>query len=50
MAGKTVTEITCDATRYEFSFPEAGMIIDIGGQDSKVIAVTVAAAGYLTLR
>jgi predicted CoA-substrate-specific enzyme activase len=39
MAGKTVTEITCDARGTNFLFPEAGMIIDIGGQDSKVISL-----------
>jgi predicted CoA-substrate-specific enzyme activase len=38
-AGKTITEITCDARGANFLFPEAGMIIDIGGQDSKVISL-----------
>jgi predicted CoA-substrate-specific enzyme activase len=39
LAGKTVTEITCDARGTHYLFPEAGMIIDIGGQDSKVISL-----------
>jgi predicted CoA-substrate-specific enzyme activase len=39
MAQKTVTEITCDARGTHCLFPEAGMIIDIGGQDSKVISL-----------
>jgi len=38
-AKKSVTEITCDARGTHFLFPEAGMIIDIGGQDSKVISL-----------
>jgi (R)-2-hydroxyacyl-CoA dehydratese activating ATPase len=39
LAGKSVTEITCDARGAHFLFPEAGKIIDIGGQDSKVISL-----------
>jgi (R)-2-hydroxyacyl-CoA dehydratese activating ATPase len=39
LAGKSVTEITCDARGTHYLFPEAGMIIDIGGQDSKVISL-----------
>ncbi len=39
LANKSVTEITCDARGTHFLFPEAEMIIDIGGQDSKVISV-----------
>ena len=42
LAGKTVTEITCDALGTHYLFPEAGMIIDIGGQDSKVISLDAA--------
>jgi (R)-2-hydroxyacyl-CoA dehydratese activating ATPase len=38
-AGRTITEITCDARGANYLFPEAGMIIDIGGQDSKVISL-----------
>ncbi|HTY81720.1 MAG TPA: acyl-CoA dehydratase activase [Dehalococcoidales bacterium] len=38
-AVKTVTEITCDARGAHYLFPEAGMVIDIGGQDSKVIGL-----------
>jgi predicted CoA-substrate-specific enzyme activase len=37
-AGKSVTEITCDARGTYYLVPEAGMMIDIGGQDSKVIS------------
>lgn len=39
LAGKSVTEITCDARGAHYLFPEAGMVIDIGGQDSKVISL-----------
>jgi (R)-2-hydroxyacyl-CoA dehydratese activating ATPase len=39
LAGKSVTEITCDARGTHFLFPEAAMVIDIGGQDSKVISL-----------
>jgi len=37
-AGKSVTEITCDAKGAHHLFPETRMVIDIGGQDSKVIS------------
>ena len=36
-ADKTVTEITCHARGASFLFPETDVVIDIGGQDSKVI-------------
>lgn len=36
-ARKAVTEITCHAIGAHFLFPEARMVIDIGGQDSKAI-------------
>jgi (R)-2-hydroxyacyl-CoA dehydratese activating ATPase len=36
-ASKTVTEITCHAIGARRVFPEARTVIDIGGQDSKVI-------------
>ena len=39
LAVKSVTEITCDARGAHYLFPEAGMVIDIGGQDSKVISL-----------
>ncbi len=39
LAGRTVTEITCDARGTHYLCPGAGMIIDIGGQDSKVISL-----------
>jgi predicted CoA-substrate-specific enzyme activase len=42
LAVKSVTEITCDARGTHYLFPEAGMIIDIGGQDSKVISLDAA--------
>jgi predicted CoA-substrate-specific enzyme activase len=38
-ANKTVTEITCHAKGVHFLLPEVRTIIDIGGQDSKVIRV-----------
>jgi predicted CoA-substrate-specific enzyme activase len=37
--GRTFTEITCHARGISALFPEARLIIDIGGQDSKVISV-----------
>ena len=36
-ADKTVTEIACHAKGASYLFPEARMVIDIGGQDSKAI-------------
>lgn len=36
-AGRVVTEITCHAVGARWLFPQAQTIIDIGGQDSKVI-------------
>lgn len=38
-ADKAITEISCHAKGANFLFPEARTVIDIGGQDSKVIAV-----------
>jgi predicted CoA-substrate-specific enzyme activase len=38
-ADKRVTEITCHAIGATYLFPEVGTVIDIGGQDSKVIHV-----------
>ncbi|NSW82804.1 MAG: 2-hydroxyglutaryl-CoA dehydratase [Syntrophothermus sp.] len=38
-ADKTVTEISCHAKGAHYLFPEVRTVIDIGGQDSKVIAV-----------
>ena len=38
-AHKTISEITAHAQGTSFFFPEVAGIIDIGGQDSKVIAV-----------
>lgn len=38
-ARQTVTEITCIAKGVNFLFPHARTIIDIGGQDTKVIRV-----------
>lgn len=37
---KKVTEITCHAKGAKWLFPETKTVIDIGGQDSKVISVT----------
>lgn len=37
-AHRVVTEITCHARGAQFLFPETGIVLDIGGQDSKVIA------------
>lgn len=39
VAHRTITEITCHARGAHALFPQARMVIDIGGQDSKVIAV-----------
>jgi len=39
LAGKTVTEISCHALGAKYLFPDIGTVIDIGGQDSKVIRV-----------
>jgi predicted CoA-substrate-specific enzyme activase len=39
VADKTYTEITCHARGAVAMMPEARLVIDIGGQDSKVIAV-----------
>lgn len=36
-ANRTVTELTCHAKGAYFLYPEARTVIDIGGQDSKVI-------------
>lgn len=38
-AGKKVTEISCHALGAHHLFPDTGTVIDIGGQDSKVIRV-----------
>src|SRR3990170_2487550 len=39
-ADHTVTEITCHARGARHLFPEARTVLDIGGQDSKVIRLT----------
>ncbi|MEE8163374.1 MAG: BadF/BadG/BcrA/BcrD ATPase family protein, partial [Anaerolineae bacterium] len=36
---KNITEISCHARGAHYLFPEVRMVIDIGGQDSKVIAL-----------
>lgn len=36
---KTVTEITCHARGASYLFPDTGVVVDIGGQDSKAIHV-----------
>ncbi len=38
-ADKSVTEITCHAQGAYYLFPNTRTIIDIGGQDSKAIAI-----------
>ncbi|GAB4363211.1 MAG: acyl-CoA dehydratase activase [Deltaproteobacteria bacterium] len=38
-ADRTVTEITCHARGARHLFPEARTVLDIGGQDSKVIRI-----------
>lgn len=39
IADRTITEITCHARGARALVPEARLVIDIGGQDSKVIAL-----------
>ena len=39
IADRSITEITCHARGAVAMVPEARMVIDIGGQDSKVIAI-----------
>ena len=39
-AGKAITEIACHGKGANFLFPEARMVIDIGGQDSKVLLIS----------
>lgn len=39
VAQRTITEITCHARGAHALFPQVRMVIDIGGQDSKIIAV-----------
>ncbi len=38
-AKKTVTEISCHARAAAYFYPDAGVVLDIGGQDSKAIAI-----------
>jgi predicted CoA-substrate-specific enzyme activase len=38
-ADKVITEITCHAKGVHYYFPKAKTVIDIGGQDSKVIRI-----------
>lgn len=38
-AHKTVSEISCHAAGVQYFFPDVRTVIDIGGQDSKVIAL-----------
>ncbi|HNR99348.1 MAG TPA: acyl-CoA dehydratase activase [Planctomycetota bacterium] len=39
LPGRTVTEITCQGRGVHHLFPDAATVIDIGGQDSKVISL-----------
>ena len=40
IANKAITEITCHAIGARFLFPQANSVIDIGGQDSKIIRLS----------
>ena len=40
MANQTITEITCHAVGARYLFPNASSVIDIGGQDCKVIRLS----------
>ena len=40
-ADKAVTEISCHARGAAHLFPNAGVVLDIGGQDSKVISLEI---------
>ncbi len=42
LSNAAVTEISCHARGARFLYPEAGTVIDIGGQDSKVIVLNKA--------
>jgi predicted CoA-substrate-specific enzyme activase len=42
LTGKTLSEISCHAAGVRFHFAEAATVIDIGGQDSKIISLTPA--------
>ena len=44
VAARTVTEITCHARGIQREFPGAGVLVDIGGQDSKVIHINAQGA------
>ena len=46
VADRTITEITCHAKGSHYLFPECRTVIDIGGQDSKVILVD--SEGFVT--
>lgn len=41
-ADRAVTEITCHARGVRFQHPDAAMVVDVGGQDSKVIRLDAA--------
>lgn len=43
-ADKTITEISCHARGAAYLFPRTGIVLDIGGQDSKVISIDENAA------
>lgn len=44
-ADKTVTEISCHARGAAHLFAQAGLVLDIGGQDSKVISLDMPGQG-----
>ena len=39
-SAKTITEITCNAAGVHHLYPQATVVVDIGGQDSKVIKLS----------
>lgn len=39
-AARTVTEISCQASGCAFVYPQARTVVDIGGQDSKIISLS----------
>ena len=48
VADATITEITCQAWGVRQRMPEARTIIDIGGQDSKLLRLQCATARSAT--
>ncbi len=44
LAATTITEITCHAAGVHFLLPEAMTVVEIGGQDSKLLRLTPSGA------